>query len=380
VVGRSVYFVGSVALCALTYLTVLEFSTLCPDHQPTLTQMIGCRSKKAETILEANQGNEADLCMGNSRPDDAGVLEVDTGSTNADASDMHEEEESIDDHVSEFIAEPEPADQIQRIGWQHGNRCNKFNDQVLQGTSAWGALTVIAEEEDDVHVLSGPADTMCPSAGNKKSFECSWDRLFTEGDTVGDDEDDDDNGMDHLLGLFEGTIIPSMTQIPSTSQADTIDAPQQQSRVDTFMLTQGGQSLASNIEKTITSNNEKLSALEMACPNWRENVSYALFQKDEDQVREALDGVRKSKERMEETKKKILEAWQRQQYALEVFETALNASFDRLATRNNNTKSELEVGSEGHFAKLSPANETHEDGSPSKCGEVNETVPVFEYE
>eukprot|EP00536_Pseudo-nitzschia_multiseries_P016185 jgi/Psemu1/312877/fgenesh1_kg.1042_\ len=70
--------------------------------------------------------------------------------------------------------------------------------------------------------------------------------------------------------------------------------------------------------------------LERSCPNWKENIYFALSQKDPVDITQALESVRESKMHIQAQKKRILDAWESKNAALELFETALKRSADRL--------------------------------------------------
>jgi hypothetical protein len=312
---------------------------LLKEYQPTLTQLFGCPSKKA---AESKDNQDADV----------GVLEeTKTSDPEEDLMSISSEPPTPEDDLGplEYVKSPEVEGKIHRVEWRQGSSANNFvGSQVVRGPSAWGALTTIAEEGN--YDLS--AEDSFFNVGNNDNFGSAWDRLFT------DEKEVNDGGMDHLLGLLQ-TQAGGLSQIPEASQNETILASQG-APINLFMLSQGRQSLAVEIEENVSSNKEKLAALQKACPNWKENVTYALHQQDEDHVREALEKVRESRGRMAETKRKIFEAWERQQVALDVFETALHASLTRIKVPRGVAQPEPVEAEGGYLTALSP-DKGHDD-------------------
>jgi hypothetical protein len=308
------------------------------EYQSTLTQLLGCRSKKTE---ESNDNQETEVGL----PE-----KTKTSDPEEDLISISSEPPAPEDDLGpiEYVKSPEVEGKIHRVAWRQGSTANdSVGSQVLRGPSAWGALTTIAEEGD---ILSAE-DSFC-YVGNNDNFGSAWDRLFT------DEKEVNDGGMDHLLGLLQ-TQAGGLSQMPEATQSEAMRASQG-APINLSMLSQGRQSLAVEIEGNISSNKQKLAALQKACPNWKENVTYALHQQDEDHVREALEKVRKSRERMAETRRKILEAWERQQVALDVFETALNASLTRIKVPRGVAQPEPIEAEGGYLTALSP-DKGHDD-------------------
>jgi hypothetical protein len=138
-----------------------------------------------------------------------------------------------------------------------------------------------------------------------------WDDLF-----AGKENMADGGRLDDLLDLLGGDDDSSQHQAEDDSQ-----------RIDMSMLSQGGRVVAEEIYSRAMTKKE---LLDVACPSWKENVAFTLRQKDPDAILNALDNVRESRYRMERTKQLILEAWERQNAALELFEATLVASANRL--------------------------------------------------
>ena len=130
--------------------------------------------------------------------------------------------------------------------------------------------------------------------------------------------------MDNLLDLFadeDQEADLSTTNHPGIN----ID------NVSMSMLTKDARAIARGI---IGEAESKKGLLDRACPNWKENVSFALKQTDPRAIDQALENVRLSRQRMIRQKQEILSAWERQNAALEVFETALQASAELSTTKH----------------------------------------------
>ena len=66
------------------------------------------------------------------------------------------------------------------------------------------------------------------------------------------------------------------------------------------------------------------------CPKWEENILFAMFQKEEVAVQDAVEKVRTSKAKLAGAKSALLRIISQQQTALDVFEDSLTASLGRL--------------------------------------------------
>merc|ERR1712238_401253 len=108
-----------------------------------------------------------------------------------------------------------------------------------------------------------------------------------------------------------------------TSQSIGVKSP-----VEMSLLSQDAQAIARQMISSFSSASE--AALQRSCPNWKENIHFALLQKDPNEINEALENVRRSKMRMRVAKQKLLVAWESKNVTLEVFESALIKSAARL--------------------------------------------------
>jgi len=81
---------------------------------------------------------------------------------------------------------------------------------------------------------------------------------------------------------------------------------------------------------------KKLALLEEACPHWKENVCFALHQKDPKDVREALRNVQERREQVLHIQRTL----EKQHAVLEVYELALTESLGRLKDDHDTVASE----------------------------------------
>lgn len=151
----------------------------------------------------------------------------------------------------------------------------------------------------------------------------SWDLLFCDGSSHGDVAQN--CGIEQLVGLFDAS--------PETSCAGS-DRLTFRSEVPVQMpdLSQTACSKASEVVSSVQAEPAKLASLEKACPNWRENVEFAMKQTDKDAIASALQQVRVNRRQMVDFKRRILETWEAKDAALEVFELSLEASIERLSS------------------------------------------------
>uniref|UniRef100_A0A7S4SC68 Uncharacterized protein n=1 Tax=Ditylum brightwellii TaxID=49249 RepID=A0A7S4SC68_9STRA len=162
-----------------------------------------------------------------------------------------------------------------------------------------------------------------------------WDRFVDRAITSiqNDDFDDDDTGaLNELLCMFESipggegvfeVVKNGSGPIGEINTSATI-APS--SFGDTEKLTEQGQNIAISIENLMKSDPNKMKLIEEACPNWKENIRFALCQKDKSTLLDALENVRCSRDKLEDAKRQIMHSWERREYVLELYELSLTES------------------------------------------------------
>lgn len=139
--------------------------------------------------------------------------------------------------------------------------------------------------------------------------ESSWDLLFV-------DKSEEAHGVDHLLGLLGG----------DQNEAQPFNSPSQSS------ISAQGQSLAAALTERIGGNSKTLSFLEQWCPNWRENVAYAMRQKNKVDIADALHNVKDRQARLKAVRKELWRKLEQEEAVLKVFQESLEQSLTRFAT------------------------------------------------
>jgi hypothetical protein len=276
-------------------------------RQRTLTQLYGDQKEDNEiAVPETNDepSNTRESFEDNAPwgyDDDVKLLVEDEGQRN-------EGEEQEDDQDTVYVKEREVVDKVNRF--KHRKEGHDFIS-LAPGPSRpiWDSV---------LDVVDVPVDCNASKPGMHIS-SCTWDRLFSTA------EDMTDQGLDDLLHLFQDDGKRS------------VNSTEEDERISLSMLSQGAQIVAEDIVSTIMSKKESLEKLQRSCPVWKENISFALQQKDPQVLQEALRNVRESRNRMEIMKEKILDAWESQNAALEVFEAALCASAKRLKSPSETT-------------------------------------------
>lgn len=284
--------------------------------QPTLTQLFGGSNKEKDTkepneeSAEANtekQGSLEAIAEESLEIDDEDEGDTSNAKVNeAGPIDCSNKDESDEEYLCD---DEEQAPVVShRISWKDGQPSHNSSQTESTGTM-WGTLMAAA------------------AANNlqETNFNSTWNRVFEEGDTgsVG--------GIDNLLELLGNSSPDSPSSKLSNSSTSGGDSPRGfGSPINLSMLTQRGQNLAVNIQDDIKSDKSKLSALNAVCPNWKENIAYALHQRNNNELKEALVNVQQSKDRLLKMKESFLIAWQKQQTVLDVFELSLNQSLNRL--------------------------------------------------
>jgi hypothetical protein len=244
-------------------------------YQPTLTQfMAGNRV----------EGAENDICI------DADVDDLHTSvslgvpfceSTNQQGRPVEDE-----------LPEGEPA-AVERVHWVNGKASDGEGESIVSLSSTmWSCL------------MSGRPNS-------------TWDRLFDEPASM------ENMGMDDLLELLEDT-----DEEKSYDETETAEAHQEP--VDILMLSQRGHGHASKILERVGRDSNRLEAVGAACPSWRENVCFALQQRDEQSLTDALEHVQCAKTRLERGRHALEKLLTQHDAALNLFEEALSTSIQRL--------------------------------------------------
>jgi hypothetical protein len=318
------------------------------NFQPTLTQMFGGGGKKdteTETTEDANLDTFESLNLETIEEEPEGLQVEDFDGEAASkiclAMDAEEASMMASDEEDDEGSEGVEVD-AHRIEWKDGAENSGQTSPVVSGPSIWRSL------------MTG-------------GVECTWDRLFDE------ELDDESAGIDHLLGMLDD---PKNAE--SVSKSPTVQAA---CPVEMEMLSQRGQLLAEEILSRIESDKEKVEILEAACPSWKENIIFALFQQESEDVHEALERVKRSKAKLLRVKQEIMASAQRQEAVLNVFEDALRTSLSRVQGSNEDDDAD---GNDGFFPTQAPESprtifdgEENQDSSPTRAHRLSRDSMVL---
>lgn len=231
------------------------------------------------------------------------------------------EEDDSDSDESDYLGDVSSVDVVvHRVTWTRGEKVRESNSPETTFKGSWETFLTSAVGKD-----------------TEQDYECAFNRLFAMESPEKATKEDGALGIDELLGLFSQS---------SPTKGATSTPKEKRSPVDFSALTQRGRGLAETIQDQIISNSDKLSILESTCPQWRENVAFAMKQKDDGDVEVALENVRKSKQRLEKMKESFLGAWQQQQTVLDVYELSLNESLKRLSSSSTSSDETTETETE----------------------------------
>ena len=250
--------------------------------QPTLTQMMGIERTDEpglETINE--ETSENDMSQANE------TLNVDD-----------DDGEGSSSHPDDVLEEP--AEPVDRITWRDGK--------------------TLAGEKDRQPIWSLVASG---SFGSGIHGDSAWDQIFAKRMLP-----DADDGFVELLGLFGADSTCDLMKAAYCNR-EAADHCWPSESVNLSQLSQSAQEIAATLECKVTADLKRLSRIEKACPNWRENVRFALHQRTEDDLSSALDNIRESRASLDKMKDEFLSAWRRQQTVLQLFEMSLSASLKR---------------------------------------------------
>jgi len=279
--------------------------------QPTLTQMLGGGSdedddgsEEVQTETSPEKKQKADAC------DSDGNHQTDEEST------LLEEEEPL--------CEPPSPVKAHRI-------------EPKENTAT--TTTATAPQSDDNADRSSIWDAV--RHGN---YTSAWDRLFHE--------ETDDLGVDHLLGLLGST---QEEDVPSPESENSADKTPALTMMSQSSLSTRGRSLAEEITDQICGDECKRAAVERVCPNWKENIAFAMGRKNEADVSEALQNVRDTQAKLRQAKLKILQKIEQQEVALGIFEETLQQSLTRFSSATTETPGPNKGGTQPMLEVAIPA-------------------------
>ena len=157
------------------------------------------------------------------------------------------------------------------------------------------------------------------------SFVTDFDKLF---------QDFDPHFFGNILDIIEeekSTERSHNIGVELNSDGKATDS--EDGRINLSLLSQEAQEAVQDIWSSVGKDHERVIRLQKSAPNWKENIAFSFHQKNPVMIDEALDNIRKKRRRMEEMKQLLLDAWEREDTALEVFENALEKSSARSRRR-----------------------------------------------
>ena len=245
--------------------------------QPTLTQMFG----------GGDEGRSDDDALSATKEDDQ--------SCSGDAS-SSEESSQADPHDSLSFWNDESIHAThQFIGSmaQFNEATKRFKDKQGHSTAAWAKATSIG----------------CKNEETSQSHQ-------------------EEEGIDALIELFD--ISPKKKPASMSCRDEECDDSVLQSQ-----LTQSGLIAVQSITEEIGKDEAKRVAIERACPHWKENIEYTFRRKDPEGLENALNEVKKERQRLEDARDRILQAFLERSSTLDVYEKAIKGSLKRLAEKEN---------------------------------------------
>lgn len=235
--------------------------------------------------------------------------------------------EDINDAPTEYVPESSTVEnEVTRVIWKPESHKQR---EGRKEPTIWDSFPMLTQDVLDRPVAA--SESVYNSVTNSNLNDngrsaSSWDELFRSKEEIRDE------GLDDLLDLFKDN--------QEASDQGAINRQEVRSDIhddstSLAMLSPGAKRIASEIIANISAKDVNVKEIEQSCPNWKENVTFALRQKDPDGIQDALHSVKESRERMQTIKERILQAWERQNMTLEVFEAALEASAARLTAGSN---------------------------------------------
>lgn len=284
-----------------------------------------------------------------------GPMSPDGIERNKDQSSYDDEDE--DDVPFEYVPEqPNMEDTINRVVWKPDNR-NHGEDHKQDKTLDAIPLLTQRDIQNQQHTVDDGGQTWSlyrrltdpVRFGFTASTSSSWDDLFGCEEEVFRKE----GGLDDLLDLFhsesatmafhdDDVNTEAGRKNNSSSNILQADAPTTLSMLSPVANRIARDLISKFSDNSIENVNEKkkVKAIEMVCPNWKENITFALVQKDPTTIQQALQSLREYRESIKVMTQRIQDTLERRCMALDMYETALEASAARLTTASTTRQNE----------------------------------------
>ena len=146
---------------------------------------------------------------------------------------------------------------------------------------------------------------------------------------------ENDEGFDALVELFDSSIgvKSSPGRCIHCSQNDSDDDDDNFTCMSPAGLTPRGNRIKKEIEASVTKDHNRMAAIERMAPNWKRDLDFAQGQTDPQDLEAALQNVRQAKIDLDAMKERILQAFLDRHQTLELYESALQSSIDRLSDK-----------------------------------------------
>lgn len=198
-----------------------------------------------------------------------------------------------------------------------------IRNSIDDSFSIWRAATIPTTQTESFRLSE-----LSQRCGHKRALpRCDWDFLFQDNQIAGTDG----NGIEQLVGLFDDSIT-------SHNETDTSNMAVDSSPVHLSDLSQRGKNKALELISWMEEDCSKMEALQMTCPSWRENLAFCMKQEKE-HIRAALKRIQDRRKLMMEYKRRVIEAWERQEMVLALFEQGLHSSLGRFSPCHADTES-----------------------------------------
>ena len=272
------------------------------NFQPTLTQMIG-----STTAIGTNGGNTINFSAADASPTvpnhthDAAAAAEEEEDTNGDDTEATHDENRISDNT--MVQSTPPKAHRVASSLILPNTCSSMCSSP-PGTKY--------NCRDSVHHLNGSSIWDSFRYG---IYDSSWDCWFSNSTETAVDESIAVNHLLQLLPTSPDVVATTLSSVPPTPPSH---------------LSNRAEALVDDVMNKVCSNPLQLSALEHLNPNWKENIRYAIGQKDETTIHDALRNVRSVQDKLQSMKEQIIANIDRQQKVLDVYEVTLEKAQSRL--------------------------------------------------
>jgi hypothetical protein len=280
--------------------------------QPTLTQMIrGTKDpledhdismKQSDVPYAIEEINVADLTVDESGCSDESLPDV---SSNAMALDDNDEMKITEMYSTRpCVKVQSPPPKVHRL-----ELCNS---------------PIVFEDFNSGHIQSNQyvSSSSCIwDAFRYGMYDSSWDQWLM--DTA---SRENHAAVNDLLQLLNQSLSSPSGRL-SVKSSDGMLSPS--------CLSTRAQTLASTVVENVNSNEVLCPIIDHLNPDWKENVCFALVQKDEGDVMDALNNVRNTQQALKCLKNEILSNLERHEMLLSVYEDALQISLSRFGASYN---------------------------------------------